>query len=535
MAGMTHIEIPRVQAFVFQTDRLRDTVGRSALLAELIDLGGDDLRPMLEECNLDLVEQRPNGFTVSGAAEQRLAFVATYTRLLAERAPSLQTVVVSDPELPPSIALARARLFDPASATVERPLTAISCALTGGAADTRWRELPVATEVRAAREAGSTWLNDYAREADLPEGAQLSTNIDAIVPSRNESSRIAVVVADLNGLGDMLRTWSEQPGANEQDVAALLTTATRELSVHLARTVAAWSALSANGSFAVQGDPAELRFSWGTSDDAGARHSVLPFQPVIVGGDDLAFVCESRLAWGLTEAIFDYLAAPPEGSAMADIAMLGAPFSHEGALLLTYGVGIALTPRGYSLSAAHERAKTFAAHAKAERRSAIAEGLPDHHAVCWSVRAENAAAAVDLPPVWARALDGGVLSSAPHIDRLRVDSFRTLWQLLDPAAEGSLRSTAPTDPDHEPWGLQRSYLKSKLATQLLDPSLEIGDTLAEIGEQLVHQGPPLPRLARGNAFARDDARLLTAALELIDDCLVPPPVATATAAHEVTR
>lgn len=546
---IAHVEIRGIQAYVFRTGRLRDTIGRSVLVESLTDPDQPPLSELLGD-GVELVERRSGSFDVTGTPEAVRRFVAAYTRALAVTTRELRLVVAyDDPDVAnPAVTLARARLQSPEGLGLAPLLGVERCVLTGGSAETLWRrpgvDLPVVAEVLAARERGRTWHDRFEKQAlsHVPHFA-LPVDMESIAPSKQESSRVAVVVADLNGLGDKLALWASL--GRSEDAGDILRRCMKELGVHLARTAADWVE-STEGGYRTLGVPEHLRFELAThaaepgeaEPVAAGSRSDLPFAPVILGGDDLVFVCESRLALGLVQEVVHFFDAVPEESARAELAKLGGPFATNGRIDLTFGVGVAIDKVGYSLQRVHDRAELLAKAAKRRRRLVLADrDAPDHHAVSWTTLRWDPHRSSDLAEarVYVTTADAVALGQWLHDNsRTGVELLDSLLDLLDPKVPGSLRSDDAAGSELAPWSQQRSWLKTELAKAIRTHRSDAtpasrSERRAKLEDALAARGPEMPR-GVGRGLSDHKLELLGDALVLLDEHLTLP--ASYPAAHK---
>ncbi|MGW5317318.1 hypothetical protein [Nocardia thailandica] len=399
MRAVVHVEVTGIQDFIFRSRTLLDTIGRSSLIEHLTGPAFAGSWPggvaRIVFAGAGRVSVAIDAGSVDEAWGAARAFARWFSRELAELSDAVNSVVhidicADDAELAAAIVAAPQALRLARHATVpslagELPWGALLCAVTGSGAeglDHRDGQVtPRANEVARGAEAG----RDFHAEQELrllPAGSGLGLPrlTDQLGRSVGESSQVAVVVADLNGVGELLRelTGADDGAAKLTRAAAALRALGIALGKHLVDTVIRSLIVDEDtGDPVVGGSPADLRFPLlrERTEDPDAGRWMLPVRPWVLAGDDLVLVCESRIAWSLATAVTGWLDAPAPAddprSMLADL--LGQR--------PTAGIGIAVVPVGYPLIRAHEIAETLCKNAKSRARQEDPD--PVRHAVDW--------------------------------------------------------------------------------------------------------------------------------------------------------
>ncbi len=390
-AVVVHVDFPGIQSFVFRSRTLLDTIGRSRLLEQLTDK--------------HFVRSWPHGrvgrvlasgvghFSCEIASGDAFGFIGWYTREVAEVSDALTPVVWVDAEgaegadrVPSASArLRQARHHAPAAMAGEPAWGAVACVVTGGFAETFDRRIDtemraVAREVSAADAAARQWHR--AQEPELiPPGFSdlfaLPTRMDDLGRSTGQSSKVAVVVADLNGVGAHLRQLGASAPQNISTATTALTALLQRWCAHVVEVVTE-SIEVVDDTPMVRGFPESLQFPLPYSAEAGRW--LLPVRPWIGAGDDVVLVCESRIAWSVAAEMIAWLDADaPEGDPRSILQELFG-------VRLSAAVGVAVVPHGVSLTRAHGIAQKMGASAKAAAkaqavRSRVPHGLDWHRGV----------------------------------------------------------------------------------------------------------------------------------------------------------
>ncbi|MFE1592879.1 hypothetical protein [Nocardia sp. NPDC058705] len=415
MVAVVHVQVTGIQDFVFRSRTLIDTIGRSHQVEQLTSTAVLDGNPCagveLVFAGAGRISVRVDNATDDNP-ELAHQFARWYTRRLAEVSDALSPVVhidfcshedVAQAVVDAPRALLAARHTTAVSIAGEAPWAALRCAVTGAGAEMldRDRRACAGEVVRSAIE-GERFHNEQVRQflAAVPEPLRahltLSREIDQLGRTHGESSQVAVIVADLNGIGRLLKALAagENPTARLRQASDALRALGPALGTHLVSRIAG-SLISdpATGNPVVGGIPETMQFPLARVGPGEHRAWVLPVRPWVLAGDDLVLVCESRIAWWLATAITDWLDADAEPedprTVLADL------FGQRP----TAGVGIAVVPSGYPLVQAHDLAETLCGSAKSRARHRNGR-KPIYHAVDWHRGCADPAAVSSNREAW---------------------------------------------------------------------------------------------------------------------------------------
>lgn len=362
MGVLTAVDVTGIQRYVFASNRLRHVVGASELVrhATSRDAGG----LLAKALGSNAVPSQHILSAGGGNAILRFAaladaqkFTATYTRSLHVKAPGLEVVVTHREFGQGELAEALTALgVDLAAAKLEQrrsvPLLGLGvterCASTGQpACDVTTRHddpdgpAPAsASALKAAKaltHAERRW-RDLLESGGAAHGADLRfpTQLDDMGRTSGDRSLMGVVHVDGNGIGQAIQDWLRgcvDERVDEHEVICQYRTWSRNLdslaekafSNVVERVIASlawdnkhsrWKVADAGGSIDV---PLTTR----------SGRTYLPLRPVLVGGDDLTFLCDGRLALDLAVAAArtfqDAVPDPHLGdlSACAGVALVG--------------------------------------------------------------------------------------------------------------------------------------------------------------------------------------------------------------------
>lgn len=322
MRVLTGIDVLGVQRYVFASNRLRDALAASWLV-HLSTSAGEELKQWQNDVVLDAGGNALLCF--SGDAQAR-DFAARYTRKLHDSAPGLEVVVAHESFQPGKLAeaighlqmkLARARLERAPSVPQLGLSVTAPCRITGLPAAgldpqdpgrplsrgvLRWRD----SEVRSA--SLSRW--DRFIPPDARRTCAFPDVLDQMGRTFGDTSLIGVVHVDGNGIGQQIERWRRacvEDRRPDDDVRSELREWSRKLELAgdgmlkaaVARVLAA-----------IERGPDGPRLVGGVRGlafdlDVDAGRTLLPLRPVLLGGDDLTFVCDGRIALDLAEAALE--------------------------------------------------------------------------------------------------------------------------------------------------------------------------------------------------------------------------------------
>ena len=381
MPTLTVIDTLGIQRYVFASSRLRDAIGSSFLVHKVTEAA--TLRRFRSSPEV-LVAAGGNAvlrFPDAGAAR---AFTAAYTRWLLDEAPGLEVAVAHQDYGEGGLAAALRQLLGVALplAKTERlpsmPLGGLgvtaACRETGRPAagtDPQDASVPLSAAMLRAR-AGQVQGEAAKRWRPYLQGAQAALHArgvalgwDVAFPdqlegfrSKDELSMIAVVHVDGNAVGQRINAWLErcqQARLGDGEVleqyrewsAALDRAGKEALHAVMQRVASAVvPVLKKEGSeggresLEVRGTEPDLAVPLPTDGPDGPY--LLPVRPVLLGGDDLTFLTDARIALDLAAA------------ALAAFERVQVPHLEPGAVHACAGVALIGTRapilRGYELA-----------------------------------------------------------------------------------------------------------------------------------------------------------------------------------------
>lgn len=500
-----HVDLVGIQTYVFGSRRLKDGIGRSAIVDDLCspkvldNLRGDsgdvvaDVSVLIAGAgSMTLMMPAAEGDVAGVIPERVTSVIGAYTRLVLEESasdrinPVAAAQLIADADDPAQrrdaladagVLLRVARAATAPNLAGQAPAGVMRCAVTGQPAE-QWQPTtastmtPMSSEAVTARSRGNTWHREQTQDllaavdvAGAP--VTLSTDIDQLGRSEHRSSHIAVIVMDVNDLGDKLSALTDT--TTIAAAATLLREVSKGLVAHLVSSVAERLRVTSSGAaggtvVTVAGHPERLAFTLAQAPDDGEPF-VLPVRPWVTAGDDIVMICESRIAWWLADQAMTWLSAAPDADdGRARLRDLHTVFADGDHLSLTLGIGIAVVPLGYSLLAAHDVAHGLSDHAKVIRRTRRQDNAACH-ALDWHRGVS------DLTTILSRRASPAVVSGMrpylhdPHADDSR---WRQLLEVLSPGRPDGLRSGRLGDPDT--WAAHRGWIKQQLLAAATDPT-----------------------------------------------------------------
>lgn len=382
MAVITGIDVLGIQAYVFASNRLRDVLSASWMVDHVTS------REALTRWGLQeddvLLSASGNAILEFATLDDARTWTTHYTRWLHGEAPGLE-VVVAHREYrtrPLSWAL-KALQIDLARAKLERLPNApqlglsvtASCSITGLPATDIEHGALISPQIKCLREheadAKKRW-NQFlpARLPNAPSwSATFPEQLDRMGRTHGDTSTLGVVHVDGNSVGKAISAWlcacldSELDDATVREQYREWSAAIRRLGDAVLRAVVqrAASAIhetsaSAEPRVSLRGTPDELSFEL-CRDGTSVR---LPIRPLLLGGDDLTFVCDGRIALDLAV------------TALGEFAKHRIPHLGDdgGEMILSACSGVALVKPHAPFHRSYELADALCAWAKRARRLA---------------------------------------------------------------------------------------------------------------------------------------------------------------------
>ena len=400
MPTLTVIDTLGIQPYVFASSRLRDAIGSSFLVHTVT--GAAALRAVQPTPEV-LVAAGGNAVLRFPAAGAARAFTANYTRWLLDEAPGLEVAVAHQDYAEGELAAALRRLLGVALplAKAERvpsvPLGGLGvtagCRETGRPAagtDPQDPSVPLSAAMLRARAyqvqegAAKRWRPYLEAARAVLKARGLGLDRDVAFPdqlegfrSRDELSMIGVVHVDGNAVGQRISAWLEgcqRAGLGDGEVveqyrqwSAALDRAGEAALRAVVERVAGAVVLDEQGTPEVRG--AEPRLAVKLPTDGPRGPYLLPVRPVLLGGDDLTFLTDGRLALDLAE------------TALAAFEQVQVP--HLGPGTLHACAGVALTGSRAPILRAYELAERLCSAAKQHARTKAPPG--DVSALDWHV------------------------------------------------------------------------------------------------------------------------------------------------------
>lgn len=348
MPVLTAIDVLGVQRFIFQSNRLRDVVTGSFLVHWSTSLEGA-LKEFISTENI-LLAGGANAVVNFNSIEEARSFAARFTRLLHDKAPGLEVVVVHRGFDQGSLAQALQEIqIELARAKTERspsvPLLGLSvtesCGETGFSAngfDPSDPTVPLSKGILKRREKKDEAKWHWAEFLEGRNGTAFPMELDYLGRDKDNISLIGVVHIDGNGVGEKIKNWLNQQTDNgiEDDIVRLQylewSHAIDDLGKKSFQAVVdrVWQAIDQENEWKISAKPVNSDIKLMKSDDEW----MLPLRPILLGGDDLTFVCDGRIALDLAETaldVFDKSDVPHLGKigACAGVAMVRvhAPFA----------------------------------------------------------------------------------------------------------------------------------------------------------------------------------------------------------------
>ncbi len=331
---VTVIDTAGIQNYIFGSNILKQNVGASELVhcatqdrvyQELVGLGTTNVdrsgnvndQATIESSAIDSELVYAGGgnavvlFRLPDAARK---FTRRLTRRVLQEAPGLQVVVAHTEFDWDTQALSQI-----VSATLEKarqkkhhlPVSTPLLGL-GVTADCQYTGLPavgmnqdgkrVSAEVQAKEAAFDAAHRRLTNVLSL-EGYEIPKDFDDFGRTKGESSYIAVIHTDGNGMGKRIAAIADghsQPANNRPYIQAI-----RAFSLSVGKT--AEEALKATFRQLIQSINPDGKIG----GEVPVRDGKLPLRPIVFGGDDVTFVCDGRLGLTLTEFYMRQITAQP--------------------------------------------------------------------------------------------------------------------------------------------------------------------------------------------------------------------------------
>jgi hypothetical protein len=466
------MEAAGIQSYIFDSNRLRENIGGSFLVAQATR---DVPAARLEEGELVFAG---GGALVAKfwSAERADVFERSMSVWALEHAPGLELVFARREAqghndevgilrqlLRESLPAARDALI-PSNALPAPPVTR-RCTSTGRVATHEVRVgddvLYLSSEAFAkhqAREPADSWLANYL---DLPEGYSFPVELDQLGRSFGKMSYLGVVRLDGDAIGRVIATEfsSSHPSALSTFSTGLrnaVKAAATTLTAELARSVLSETI---HPQPPWRSEPIRLRVADG--------RICLPFRPLVLSGDDITFVCDGRLALHLARRFSEEF---------------GRNALQLAATPITASAGVAIVKSHYPFSRAYGMATQLLKNAKAYRKSLRGEGGEAPGAcIDWHLEQGSLTDRLDALRHREYEVPSGALSLRPvTVGENLVEPGRSLASIL-----GTVRGFLEVpDGPQEGWGGSRNKAKA------LRPAMREGPDA--VNQLLIQTGLPLP-------------------------------------------
>lgn len=373
MPVLTGVDILGIQSYVFSSNRLRDVLAASWMVEHVTSPN------MLTQWGIPddsvLLSAGGNAILEFATPDDAFAWTARYTRWLHDTAPGLELVVAHREYTARSLAwalkalqidLARSKMVRlPSAPQLGLGVTA-SCSVTGMPATDVDRGELISLRIKALRDnrevARSRW--DAFVPALRVDSANFANELDQMGRTPGDTSTLGVVHVDGNSVGVAITSWLDRCVQNDIDnhqvrteyrawSKALCCLGEQVLRAVIQRVGAR---VDQSGSRPVlRGTPADLSFALRGDDE----NVLLPLHPILLGGDDLTFVCDGRIALDLAAAALEEFSKHP-------IPHLGEDGT---ATILSACSGVALVKPHAPFHRSYELAEALCASAKSRRRT----------------------------------------------------------------------------------------------------------------------------------------------------------------------
>ena len=304
----------------------------------------------------------------------------------------------------------------------------------------------------------SRWLK-YAPSRSSVQGRRACVDfkfpleIDDLGRSRGDTSLMGVVHIDGNGIGKKLQDWLRkrvEDGTSDDIVRKQYESVSRDLDrlseimfqELINRVVNAIEWDDRTGYVVRSSGHLQQTFSLGhrRAGDPGRMQVFLPIRPILLGGDDLTFVCDGRIALDLATAALTKF----ESSELDPIGQVGAC------------AGVALVKPHTPFARAYDLAENLCTSAKLMLRDG---NCTDRSALDWHIGLMSPTET--LRSLRRRQYDGGKLTCRPYLLRKYDEHDESSWQWLTEEVLGTSKSGFRTsDPETGPnWNAHRGKLK----------------------------------------------------------------------------
>jgi hypothetical protein len=554
MAVVTGIDVLGIQRYVFASNRLRDVLAASWMVDHVMKREPDSLLQWGMTGDRVLLAAGGNAIVEFENLEDARTWTGRYTRWLHDEAPGLDAVVAHRAFDGRSLAWGlKALAVDLARAKLERlpscPQLGLSvtaaCSVTGLPANavnrgeflsSRIARLRAQTESARAR-----WQKFLPAHLDHASGwaAEFPDELDLMGRSHGETSLVGVVHVDGNGVGKAIKNWLDRclgQEVGDEQVRAEYREWSRgidELGQHVLRAMIRRAASCIfeeenerqEKMCVVRGTPNDAGFRLRGETSGGSGKALLPLRPILLGGDDLTFACDGRIALDLAIAALREFAAH-------QIPHLG---ENGGERTLTACAGVALVKAHAPFHRSYDIAESLCTSAKRARLDSNQRMQAETG--CWlDWHVGSTRPADTVADIRRREYQGGDRTMRPY-PLTQFNGHEQSWGWLDTELLGPGRTPKTAERGFrgaECWAGSRSRVK-RLGS--LVPAGRDGIARQVEAWNAIEDGVQLPaRLSDGGSIGQRTP--LLDAIELLDlhVRLEPDPTtASAVAGEEETR
>jgi len=466
MAVATGIDVLGIQRYVFASNRLRDVLAASWMVDHVVKREADSLLQWGMTGDRVLLAAGGNAIVEFEDLDEARTWTGRYTRWLQGEAPGLEVVVAHRPYDGRSLAwglkalavdLARAKLERRPSAPQLGLSVTAACSVTGLPANAVDRGEPVSSRIarlRAQTEpARERWQRFLPAHLDHAPGwfTDFPDELDLMGRTHGETSLVGIVHVDGNGVGKAINGWLDRRLGQEvgdNQVRAEYrewSNGIDELGQHVLRAMirraasCIWEEKNERQEkmCVVRGTPHKAGFPLREDEASDAsRRVLLPLRPILLGGDDLTFVCDGRIALDLAVAALQEFEAN-------QIPHLG---ENGGDRTLTACAGVALVKAHAPFHRSYDLAESLCTSAKRARLDSNQQVQAETGCwLDWHVGSTRPADTVE--DIRRREYQGGDLTMRPY-PIAQFDGREQSWRWLDRELLG---------PDHGNDGSLRGF------------------------------------------------------------------------------
>ena len=286
-----------IQSFIFQTNKLKEIVGASQLVDDIFN---DEFTAFckaegIDKSRLDVIMSAAGSIRLIGDQEQCEKIVKSFPKRINNFAPGItlsQAIVKYEENLDQSIVLLEEKLKTQRNRP-EMPIDIGFMGLerarrTGGVAVFKTKEegfMDRATQnkVEKPKEQTLGLFKDFSGDRNITED-DIPFDISEIT-ERHDNAWLAIVHADGNGIGLLLKNMKLADGQNIKQFYSDFSDAIKNATLKATRSAYAKAVYPI----------------WEEEERNSDQHLKKPLRPVILGGDDLTLIIRADLAFNFTK------------------------------------------------------------------------------------------------------------------------------------------------------------------------------------------------------------------------------------------